>query len=96
MEQSIEEYPADEGRPVKPHRSGRGQHSLALAAILAMASSIPSVQVGRSREFDWWGDRQEPINTGRRAEKDAAALAKAEAKRKRKMAKRATAMPPNA
>jgi threonine dehydrogenase-like Zn-dependent dehydrogenase len=98
MEQQIEEC-ADEGRPVKPHRSGGGQrvalvgagaHGLAIAAMLAMASAS-NLPVIRPE----WGDRQEPINTGRRAEKDAAALAKAEAKRQRKMAKRAMAMPPN-
>lgn len=102
MEQKIEERPDDEGRPVKPHRSGGGQrvsivgagpHSLALVAALAIA--MPTVQVGTRREIDWWGDRREPTNTGRRAEKDAAALAKAESKRQRKMAKRANAAAPN-
>lgn len=67
----------------------RGRSSLALAAILAMTASLPTVQVGTRREIDWWGDRKEPDNRGRRAEKDAAALAKAEAKRQRKAAKRA-------
>ena len=57
----------DEGRPVKPHRSGRS-YRLALAAALAVAGLA--------------------ISTGRRAEKDNAALAKAEAKRQRKAAKR--------
>ena len=95
MEQKTEECAADEGRPVKPHRSGGGTSRLAIAAARALAASLPTVQVGTHRGVDWWGDRKEPINTGRRAEKDAAALAKAEAKRKRKMAKRATAMPPN-
>lgn len=64
--------------------------SLALAAILAMTASLPAVQVGTRREVDLWGDREEPDNRGRRAEKDASALAKAEAKRQRKAAKRAT------
>ena len=63
--------------------------SLALAAMLAMTACIPTVQAGTRREVDWWGDRKEPDNRGRRAEKDAAALAKAEAKRQRKAAKRA-------
>ena len=67
---------------------GGGRSSLALAAILAMTASLPTVQVGTRREVDLWGDRKEPDNRGRRAEKDAAALAKAEAKRQRKAAKR--------
>ena len=66
-----------------------GNGRLALAAALAVAASnLPIVQVGSRREVDWWGDRKEPENRGRRAEKDAIALAKAEAKRKRKAAKR--------
>ena len=95
MEQQIEER-TDDGRPVKPHRSGGVTSRVAIASAVALAASLPTVQIGTRRDVDWWGDRKEPINTGRRAEKDAAALAKAEAKRKRKMAKRATAMPPNA
>ena len=67
----------------------RGRSSLALAAMLAITASLPTVQVGARRKVDWWGDRKEPDNRGRRAEKDAAALAKAEAKRQRKAAKRA-------
>lgn len=79
----------DEGRPVKPHRSGTiavvggAPYSLALAAALA-ALAVPVVPVVRPE----WGDTQKPINTGRRAEKDNAALVKAEAKRQRKAAKR--------
>ena len=67
----------------------RGRSSLALAALLAMTASLPTVQVGTRREVDWWGDREEPDNRSQRAEKDAEALAKAEAKRQRKAAKRA-------
>lgn len=68
--------------------AGEGRSRLALAAVLAMAmSSLPVVTVGKRKEVDWWGDRNEPINTGRRAEKDAAALEKAEAKRQRKAEK---------
>lgn len=80
----------DEGRPVKPHRSGRvsvvggGSYSLALAAALAVAGV--AIVGGVRDEADWFGNK--PINTGRRAEKDNAALAKAEAKRQRKAAKR--------
>jgi len=40
------------------------------------------------RRYAVWPPRQEPDNRGRRAEKDAIALAKAEAKRQRKAAKR--------
>ena len=67
----------------------RGRSSLALAAMLAITANLPTVQAGTRREVDWWGDRKEPDNRGRRAEKNAAALAKAEAKRQRKAAKRA-------
>lgn len=86
----------DKGRQVPYHRSGGrisvvggGRSSLALAAMLAMTASLPTVQAGTRREVDWWGDRKEPDNRGRRAEKDAIALEKAEAKRQRKAAKRA-------
>lgn len=48
-----------------------------------------------SREWDHRGPRPDTINRGRRAEKDAAALAKAEAKRQRKAAKRAAKQTPN-
>ena len=88
----------DQGRPVKPHRSGGGQRvgiggfgprgGLALAALLAMtaAQGIDCTPGGPSDPFQ---RKPEPKNTGRRAEKDAIALAKAEAKRQRKAAKRA-------
>jgi len=65
-----------------------GYGRLRLSAALAVAS-LPVLRVGTRREVDWWGDRKEPDNRGRRAEKDAIALAKAEAKRQRKAAKRA-------
>lgn len=42
--------------------------------------------IHEAREGGTW--KKQPINTGRRAEKDAAALAKAQAKRDRKAAKR--------
>ena len=61
---------------------------MAVAAMLAISAALPVVQAGARREVDWWGDRKEPDNRGRRAEKDAAALAKAELKRQRKAAKR--------
>lgn len=61
---------------------------LLMAALTSLISGMPEIPRGRARESDWWGDRQEPDNRGRRAEKDAAALAKAEAKRQRKAAKR--------
>jgi hypothetical protein len=97
MEQKNEECHEDEGRQVQPHRSGGGQlvhvvgdgHlRMAVAAALACAG-IQTVQAGMHREIDWFGDRKEPTNTGRRSEKDAARLAKAEAKRQRKAEKRA-------
>ena len=61
---------------------------LLMAALAPLIAGMPEIPRGRTREPDWWGDRQEPDNRGRRAEKDAAALAKAEAKRQRKAAKR--------
>lgn len=76
--------------------AGAGRSRLAVAAVLAMAmSSMPVVTVGKRKDVDWLGDRSEPINTGRRAEKDAAALAKAEAKRQRKAEKRMRMKPSN-
>ena len=73
----------------------RGRSSLAMAAMLAMTAGIGVVgsEFPITRRRDDFpplrGPRQEPDNRGRRAEKDAAALAKAEAKRQRKAAKRA-------
>ena len=77
---------------------GGGRSSLALAAMLAMTASAGVVGselpiTRRSgdddRRYAVWPPRREPDNRGRRAEKDAIALAKAEAKRQRKAAKRA-------
>jgi len=63
-----------------------------LMAALAMTAAIPGLpvlEVRRSREDDpLWPMKPDPDNRGRRAEKDAIALAKAEAKRQRKAAKR--------
>lgn len=91
------------GRPVPPHRSGggarvaitpgAGRGSLALAAALAMAGVeiLPANPTRRQYSHtDQCGlGKGKPDSRGRRAEKDAAALAKAEAKRQRKAAKRA-------
>lgn len=68
------------------------KNRMLMAAMLGamMSSNLPVVQRGTRKDVDWWGDANEPINTGRRAEKDAAALAKAEAKRERKAKKRAS------
>ena len=70
----------DEGRPGRIAVIGGGSYSLALTAALAMAG-LPVIRPE-------WGVTQKPINTERRAEKHNAALAKAEAKRQRKAAKR--------
>ena len=57
---------------------------IGMAALLALAAiPILSTHDGRTAA-DWWGDRKLPDDRGRRAEKGAAALAKAEAKRQRK------------
>lgn len=82
----------DQGRPVPTHRSGGGSTNsmLAVASLLAMAAPAIAASGGFNRplsDFNNFG-RQEPINTGRRSEKDAAALAKAQAKRDRRAAKR--------
>jgi len=58
--------------------------SQALLAALALTSTLLPNHAAREDRTYW----QRPINTGRRAEKDAAALAKAQAKRDRKAAKR--------
>lgn len=77
----------------------RGKAGL-LVAALAMAATTPGMQVFevRRRSGDdgpMWPPTQEPDNRGRRAEKDALALAKAEAKRQRRAAKRIKDMGPN-
>lgn len=61
---------------------------LAMAAMMALTAT-PLEQASR-RQPDWWGDAKHPDNRGRRAEKNAAALAKADEKRKRRAAKRAS------
>ena len=79
----------------------RGRSSLALAAMLAMTAGVGVVgaefPITRRRDdgSSLWPPRQEPDNRGRRAEKDALALAKAEAKRQRRAAKRLKDMGPN-
>lgn len=63
----------------------------ALAMSGAMAPAIPAFEIRKRDDMEPWerNGKPETVNTGRRAEKDAAALAKAEAKRARKAAKRA-------
>lgn len=101
----------DKGRQVPPHRSGGGArvvvgggigHSrLALVALLAATAGMevvgPAFPITRRRGDDGpaWPPTQKPDDRGRRAEKDSAALAKAEAKRQRKAAKRLALMTPN-
>ena len=63
----------------------------ALAMSSAMAPAIGAFEIRKRDDIEPWERNGKPdtANTGRRAEKDAAALAKAEAKRARKAAKRA-------
>lgn len=69
--------------------------AMMVASGTALGYSDPRSQ--RDREIDDWGlPKREPENRGRRAEKDAAALRKAEGKRARKAAKRLKNMPSNA
>jgi len=68
--------------------------ALMVASGTALGYGDPRSQ--REREIDDWGvPKREPEDRGRRAEKDAAALAKAEAKRARKAAKRLKNTPSN-
>ena len=62
----------------------------ALAMSGAMAPAITEFYIRKRDDMESWERNGKPdtVNTGRRAEKDAAALAKAEAKRARKAAKR--------
>ncbi len=62
----------------------------AMAMSAGMANAVPAFEVRRRNDAEPWERNGKPdtVNTGRRAEKDAAALAKAEAKRARKAAKR--------
>lgn len=70
----------------------------ALAMSSAMAPAIPVFEIRKRDDMEPWERNGKPdtVNTGRRAEKDAAALAKAEAKRARKAAKRAADVSYNA
>lgn len=74
---------------------------MALASLLAMTAGMEVVgtefTITRRRDDGpAWPPTQKPDDRGRRAEKDAAALAKAEAKRQRKAAKRLALKTPNA
>lgn len=91
---TYQQEPADEGRQVPPHRSGgqrrrvvsTGNLGLLLASVMAMSGGhFPVVARERFSELE---PRPQTVRLGRRAEKDAAALAKAEAKRQRRAAKR--------
>jgi len=70
----------------------------ALAMSSAMAPAIQAFKIRKCEDIEPFERNGKPdtVNTGRRAEKDAAALAKAEAKRARKAAKRAADAPHNA
>lgn len=59
---------------------------LLMAAVAGLA--FPVLPAIEDRRYAVWPPKQEPDDRGRRAEKDAIALAKAEAKRQRKAAKR--------
>jgi len=67
-----------------------GNTRIGTMLAMAMVASMPTVAHGAQRRVDWWGDANEPVKTGRRAEKDAEAVRKAAAKRERKALKRAT------
>ena len=64
---------------------------MAALAVCSAGNSIPVFGIGRRDAMEPWERNGKPdtVNTGRRAEKNAAALAKAEAKRARRAAKRA-------
>lgn len=66
----------------------RSSSLLSTLAYMAIASTGTQERANVRRDHDWWGDRQEPVSLGRRAEKDAIALAKAEQKRARRAEKR--------
>lgn len=62
---------------------------MAALALAALPSSAPALKIRRSTyDDDLWAKPQEPYDAGKRAEKDVIALAKAEAKRQRRAAKR--------
>ena len=72
------------------------RHALIVPALMAMLSGMENAagrQIVREADHDhddWdFGRSPKTIDTGRRAEKDAAALTKAQRKRERKAAKRA-------
>ena len=70
-------------------RQGTGILMAALAMASLPVNTAPVLMIKRGiYDDDQWAKAQEPYDAGRRAEKDAAALAKAEAKRQRKAAKR--------
>jgi ribosomal protein L15E len=61
---------------------------------LLVAMAMMAEQLGM-KKIDWGGARQDPIDLGRRTKKDNIALAKTEAKRQRKAAKRVNGKAPN-
>jgi hypothetical protein len=63
-----------------------GRAGLLVAALLAASGGMAIPKIG-SRD-DPFERREEPDNRGRRSEKDAISLAKAQAKRERRAAKR--------
>lgn len=85
----------DDIPPVRPKVRGRSS-ALNLPSVLAVAlASLPlpiTIATHRNREVGGWDDRLEErqilVNNGRRTEKDAIALTKAETKRQRKVEKR--------
>ena len=68
-------------------RTGLLMAALALATLPSLQAPVLQVK-RRMHDDDLWAMKPDPDDRGRRAEKDAIALAKAEAKRQRKAAKR--------
>ncbi len=66
-----------------------GRRTGLMAVALALAATAGNRMVAIGGQDDPFERKSEPYNAGRRAEKDAAALDKAEAKRRRKAEKRA-------
>lgn len=82
--------PPDDTSPVRPKVRSRSSVST-LSATLALALACLPFMGSRSTYEDApWGDSRVPIDKGRRAEKSAITLGKAEAKRQRKAEKRKT------
>jgi len=80
---------------MRTNRLGLMAAAMMVVSGTALGCGDPRSQ--REREIDDWGlPKREPEDRGQRAEKDAAALAKAEAKRARKAAKRLKNTPSNA